>query len=103
MEDAMNEMTHQQLLTPHASNGRPAENDDDGVKLAQAMRRALKRAADYAMRHGNAAEAANEALAMLRAEFVWRFELLRSRQRQPVLIVPAPLPLVPGIPWQSNA
>ena len=89
----MEEMTQQQIETPHASNRRPVENDEDlPAKLAQAMRRALKRAADYAMRHDNAAEAANEALALLRSEFVWRFELLRSRQRQPVLIVPKPLP-----------
>ena len=91
----MKEMTQQQMETPYASNGRPAENDEDlRAKLAQAMRRALKRAADYAMRHDNAAEAANEALALLRAELVWRFELLRSRQRQPALIVPKPLPPV---------
>jgi len=78
----MKEMTQQQIETPHASNRRPVENDEDlPAKLAQAMRRALKRAANYAMRHDNAAEAANEALALLRSEFVWRFELLRSRQR----------------------
>jgi hypothetical protein len=95
----MKEMTQQQIETPHASNRRPVENDEDlPAKLAQAMRRALKRAANYAMRHDNAAEAANEALALLRAEFVWRFELLRSRQRQPVLIVPKPLPPVTVIP-----
>jgi hypothetical protein len=87
----MKEMTQQQIETPRASNGRPAENDEERAKLARAMRRALKRAASYAMRYDNAAEAANEALALLRAEFVWRFELLRSRQRQPVLIVPEPL------------
>jgi hypothetical protein len=103
IEDAMKEMTHQHIRTAHASNGRPAENDEGLVKLAQAMRRALKRAADYAMRHDNAAEAANEALALLRAEFLWRFELLRSRQRQPVLIVPEPLAAVPVIPCPSNA
>jgi hypothetical protein len=34
MEDTMKEMTHQPIRTPHASNGRPAENDEDGVKLA---------------------------------------------------------------------
>ena len=95
----MKEMTQQQIETPHASNRRPVENDEDlPAKLAQAMRRALKRAANYAMRHDNAAEAANEALALLRAEFVWRFELLRSRQRQPVLIVPGPLPAVTVLP-----
>ena len=95
----MKEMTQQQIETPHASNRRPVENDEDlPAKLAQAMRRALKRAANYAMRHDNAAEAANEALALLRAEFVWRFDLLRSRQRQPALIVPKPLPPVTVIP-----
>ena len=100
----MKEMTQQQIETPHASNRRPVENDEDlPAKLAQAMRRALKRAANYAMRHDNAAEAANEALALLRAEFLWRFELLRSRQRQPVLIVPEPLAAVPVIPCPSNA
>ena len=90
----MKATTQQQIEPPHASNGHPAENDEDLAKLAQAMRRALKRAANYAMRHDNAAEAANEALALLRAEFVWRFDLLRSRQRQPALIVPKPLPPV---------
>ena len=100
----MKEMTQQQIETPHASNRRPVENDEDlPAKLAQAMRRALKRAANYAMRHDNAAEAANEALALLRAEFVWRFELLRSRQRQPVLIVPEPLLPVTVITCQWNA
>ena len=100
----MKEMTQQQIETPHASNRRPVENDEDlPAKLAQAMRRALKRAANYAMRHDNAAEAANEALALLRAEFVWRFELLRSRQRQPALIVPMPLPPVTVITCESNA
>jgi len=78
--------------TTHAGSGRPAGNDEYLAKLACAMRRALKRAADHAMRHDDAAAAANEALALLHAEFVWRFELLRSRQRQPVLTVPAPLP-----------
>ncbi|HMF12795.1 MAG TPA: hypothetical protein VKE94_10830 [Gemmataceae bacterium] len=94
IEDAMKEMTQQQIETPHTRNGRLAENNEDLAKLAQAMRRALKRVANYAMRHDNAAEAANEALALLRAEFVWRFDLLRSRQRQPALIVPKPLPPV---------
>jgi hypothetical protein len=93
----MKEMAQQQIESPHASNGRPAENDEDLANLAQALRRALKRAADYAMRHENAAVAANKALALLRAEFVWRFELLRSRQRQPGLIVPKPLPPVTDI------
>jgi hypothetical protein len=55
------------------------------------------------MCHDNAAEAANEALALLRAELVWRFELLRSRQRQPVLIVPEPLLPVTVITCQWNA
>jgi hypothetical protein len=91
----MKEMTLQPLETPHASNCRPTENDEDLAQLAQAMRRALKRAANYAMRQDNAAEAANEALAILRAELIWRFDLLRSRQRQPDLIVPEPLPLSP--------
>ena len=95
----MNEMTQQPIETLHASNSRPAENDGDLAKLAQALRRALKRVANYAMRHDNAAEAANEALALLRAEFVWRFELLRSRQCQPALIVPKPLPTVTVITW----
>ncbi len=90
----MKEMTQPPGETPHANNGKPAENDEAPAKLAQALRRALKRAANYALRHDNAAEAANEALALLRAEFVWRFDLLRSRQRQPVLIVPKPLPTV---------
>ena len=103
IEDAMKAKTQQQIETPHASNGRPAESDEDLAKLARALRRALKRAANYAMRQDNAAEAANEALALLRAEFVWRFELLRSRQRQPVLIVPGPLPAVTVLPCQSNA
>lgn len=78
--------------TTHTSNGLRAGNDDYQVELALAMRRALKRAADYAMQHDDAAAAANEALAILRAELLWRFELLRSRQRQPTLIVPEPLP-----------
>jgi hypothetical protein len=99
----MKEITQQQIETPHVSHGSPAENDEDLAKLAQAMRRALKRVADYAMRHDNAAEAANEALALLRAEFAWRFELLRSRQRQPALIVPMPLPPVTVITCESNA
>ena len=99
----MKAMTQQQVETPHASNGRPAENEEDLAKLARAMRRALKRAASYAMCHDNAAEAANEALALLRAEFVWRFELLRTRQRQPVLIVPEPLLPVTVITCQRNA
>lgn len=99
----MTEMTPQPSETAHASNGRPADNHAELAKLTQAMRRALKRAANYAMRHDNVAEAANEALALLRAELVWRFELLRSRQRQPILIVPEPLPLVTVIPYQSNA
>jgi hypothetical protein len=64
LEDAMKEMTQQQIETPHASIERPVENDEDLAKLAQAMRRALKRAANYAMRHDNAAEAANETLAL---------------------------------------
>ena len=99
----MKELTQQQIETPHASSGCSAENDEERAKRAQAMRRALKRAASYAMCHDNAAEAANEALALLRAEFVWRFELLRSRQRQPALIVPGPLPAVTVLPCQSNA
>ena len=90
----MKEMTQLQIENPPTSEGRPAENDENLAKLARAMRRALKRAANYAMRHDNAAEAANQALALLRAEFVWRFELLRSRQRQPALIVPKPMPPV---------
>ncbi len=81
----MNEMTH-------TINGPRTADDDYQVELARAMRRALKCAVDYAMRHDDATVAANEALAMLRAEFLWRFELLRSRQRQPALIVPQPLP-----------
>ncbi len=89
--------------TPHAGNGRPTENDAEPVQLARAMRRALKRAANYAMRQDNAAEAANEALALLRAELVWRFDLLRSRQRQPVLIDPEPLPPIPTNTCQLNA
>jgi len=76
----------------HAGNGRPAGDDEYLAKLARAMRRKLKRAVDYAMRHDDPAAAANEALAILHAELLWRFELLRSRQRQPVLIVPEPLP-----------
>ena len=51
---------------------------------------------------GSAAEAANEALGLLHAEFLWRFELLRSRQRQPSLIIPEPLPPSAAI-CQSNA
>jgi hypothetical protein len=62
------------------------------AKLARAMRRAHESAADYAMRHDDAAATANEALAILRAEFMWRFELLRSGPRKPVLIVPEPIP-----------
>jgi hypothetical protein len=89
--------------TPHASDRRPTENDAELAQPARAMRRALKRAANYAMRQDNTAEAANEALALLRAELVWRFELLRSRQRQPLLITPEPLPPVPAITCQSNA
>ncbi|HEY7326764.1 MAG TPA: hypothetical protein VH592_03945 [Gemmataceae bacterium] len=99
----MKERKKQQIETPHDSHGRPTENDEDLTKFALAMRRALKRVADYAMRHDNAAEAANEALALLRAEFVWRFDLLRSRQRQPVLIVPKPLSPVTVITCESNA
>jgi hypothetical protein len=99
----MKELTQQQIETPHASSGCSAENDEERAKRAQAMRRALKRAASYAMCHDNAAEAANEALALLRAEFVWRFELLRSRQRQPALIVPEPLLPVTVITCQWDA
>ena len=80
----------------HAGNRRSAGDDEYHVKFARAMRRALRRAANYVMRHGDPAAAANEALVALRAEFLWRFELLRSRHRQPVLIVPAPLPPSPG-------
>ena len=50
----------------------------------------------------DAVEGANAAIAMLRAEFLWRFELLRSRQRQPDLIVPEPLPMDATV-IQSNA
>ncbi len=50
---------------------------------------------------GTGHQVANAALAMLRAEFLWRFELLRSRQRQPILIVPEPL--LPATISQSNA
>lgn len=96
-------MMHQPIETPRASNGRRIGNDEDRAQLVQAMRRALKRAANYAMRLDNAAEAANEALAILRAEFVWRFDLLRSRQRQPILIVPEPLPPIPAITCPSSA
>lgn len=99
----MKERTQQPIATAHASNGRSMENDADLAQLVRAMRRALRRAADYAMRQDNAAEAANEALALLRAEFVWRFELLRSRQRQPALIVPEPLLPVTVISCQSSA
>ncbi len=99
----MKERTQQPIETAHASNSRLIENDADLAQLVRAMRRALRRAADYAMRQDNAAEAANEALALLRAEFVWRFELLRSRQRQPVLIAPEPLLPVSVITCQSSA
>ena len=79
------------VLTAQPANARPAGNDEDWQEVAQAMRLALKRAVDYAMRHPDAVQAANEAMRLLRSEFLWRFELLRSRQRQPVLIVPEPL------------
>lgn len=88
----MQDITQPANETTHTRNGRPAGDDDYQVKIARAMRQALKRAADYAMRYDDAAEAANEALLLLRAEFLWRFDLLRSRQRQPTLIVPEPLP-----------
>lgn len=78
--------------TTQTGNGRPADDDDYQVQIARALRRALRRVADYAMLHDDAAAAANEALLLLRAEFLYRFELLRSSKRQPVLIVPHPIP-----------
>lgn len=62
----------------------------------RALRRAVKRIADAAMRCADTAAAGNEALATLRAELVYRFDLLRSRQRQPALIDPEPLPPPPA-------
>jgi hypothetical protein len=88
--------------TGHAGDGRPAGGAEDPVQRYQALRRALKHAADIAMLEDDAAEAANKAMALLRAEFLWRFELLRSRQRQPVLIVPEPLTPTATVS-QSNA
>jgi hypothetical protein len=70
----------------------PTANGRKQAGCHRALRRALKRAADYAMRHDDPAAAANEALLMLRAELEWRFELTRSRQRRPALIAPEPLP-----------
>jgi hypothetical protein len=89
-EDAMQEQPVNE--TTHAGNSRPAGDDEYQAKLAHAMRRALKRAADYAMRQDDAVASANLAIAQLHAEFLWRFEILRSRQRQPDLIVPDHLP-----------
>lgn len=86
--------------TVHAGNGQRDGDDEYLVKIARAMRRALQRAANYAMRHDDTAEAANEALAILRAELLWRFELLRSGPRKPTLIVPEPL-LPPSYPSQQ--
>jgi hypothetical protein len=60
----------------------------------RALQRAVNRAADAAMRCQNRVAAANAALRALRAEFLWRFELLRSRRQQPTLIDPEPLSLV---------
>lgn len=78
-------------MTDNAFNGRPAGNGKDLAKPARALHRAVKRVAALAMRHDDAAAAANEALALLRCELLYRFELLASRQRQPDLIVPEPL------------
>lgn len=77
--------------TIHCGNGQRDGDDEYLVNIARAMRQALQHAANYAMRHDNPAVAANEALEILRAELLWRFELLRSRQRQPNVIVPEPL------------
>jgi hypothetical protein len=92
MEDVMSELLPEQIKSLHPGNGCPAEDGEYLAKLARAMRRALKRAVDYAMRHDDAAKAANEALEILRAELLWRFELLRSGPRKPIPIVPEPIP-----------
>jgi hypothetical protein len=60
----------------------------------QALRQAGRLAADAAMRCADAGEAANFALAALRSEFEFRFELIRQRRR-PALIEPEPLLPVP--------
>jgi hypothetical protein len=74
-------------LPPAISPGGTANGRRQTARY-RALRRAVKRAADAAMRCGDLAEAANAALALLRAELLWRFELLRSAQRQPPLIGP---------------
>lgn len=78
--------------TTPAGNGHPHGNDEYLVKIARAMRRALQRAANYAIRHDDPVAGANEALEILQAELLWRFEILGYRQQQHLLIVPAPLP-----------
>src|SRR4051812_31438426 len=81
-----------ETVVPPVGNGRPAGGGDCPTARHQTLRRALQNCADTVMLSDDAVEAANEALAALRAELVYRFDLLRSRQRQPALIDPAPLP-----------
>lgn len=78
--------------TLHAGNGYPAGNGAHLENSAGARRRTPTRAADYAMRRDDAAAETSRSLDLRRAKYLWRFELVRSRQRQLELHVPTPLP-----------